>query len=126
MVGGGKTLESYGYDGFGRVRKHRSLTDSGQTSTTTFTYDPLDRTAAKTTDAGSDDAETTEFDYLGLSSKVLSEQVAGQVQRSYTYSPWGARLSQIKHDTDTGGPQRSWYGYTPHHDVGTLTGEGGD
>lgn len=125
VAGGGQTLESYGYDGFGRVSRHRSLTETGDMSTTRFAYDPLDRTAAKTTDAGGDGAETTEFDYLGLSGRVLSERVAGRVQRSYTYSPWGRRLSQVIRDTGSGGPETSWYGYTPHHDVGTLTGGDG-
>ncbi|WP_116042739.1 hypothetical protein [Amycolatopsis palatopharyngis] len=75
------------------------------------------------------EAETTEFDYLGLSDKVITEEIGGQIQRSYAYSAWGQQLSQLKHDTDGGGPEvgeDSFYGYNPHTDVETLTSESGD
>ncbi|WP_245976525.1 RHS repeat-associated core domain-containing protein [Amycolatopsis palatopharyngis] len=64
-----------------------------------------------------------------MSDKVVTEEIGGQVQRSYAYSAWGARLSQVKHDTDGTGPEvieDSFYGYNPHTDVETLTSETGD
>ncbi|SFB50393.1 RHS repeat-associated core domain-containing protein [Amycolatopsis marina] len=84
----------------------------------------MDRTTTKTADG-----ETTEFAYLGLTDKVITEEIGGQIQRSYAYSAWGARLSQVKHDTDGTGPEvteDSFYGYNPHTDVETLTSETGD
>jgi RHS repeat-associated protein len=64
-----------------------------------------------------------------LSDKVVTEEIAGRIQRSYAYNPWGRRLSQLKHDTDGTGPEtseESFYGYNPHSDVETLTTPGGD
>ncbi|WP_024877229.1 hypothetical protein [Saccharomonospora piscinae] len=60
---------------------------------------------------------------------MVTEEISGQLQRSYTYSPWGQRLSQLTHDTDGTGPEQSelsYYGYNPHTDVETLTSESGD
>ncbi|MEV7205225.1 MULTISPECIES: RHS repeat-associated core domain-containing protein [unclassified Streptomyces] len=84
---------------------------------TTYTFDPLDRTASKTADG-----KTTDFEYLGLSSEVLDEKVAGELTKSYQYSPWGQRLSQVKHNTD--GTTED--GYNSHTDVETLTDDNGD
>jgi len=42
-------LEKITYDGFDRIAEHKKLEDDGNTSTTTrYTYDPLDRTASRT------------------------------------------------------------------------------
>ncbi|WP_203453973.1 RHS repeat-associated core domain-containing protein, partial [Jiangella aurantiaca] len=123
VTSAGLVIERYTYDGFDRVATHRSLESDGSSSTTAYAYDPMDRTASRTSDAGTAGAEITEFSYLGLSGEVLSEEVAGQIQTSYQYSPWGQRLSQIKYTTDTGGSveEDSYYGYNPHTDVETLT-----
>lgn len=120
VVAGGtdKILESYKYDGFDRTLEHKSTNDAGVSKTSTYKYDPLDRTQAKTADG-----KTTTFDYLGLTDKVVAEEVAGALSRTYTYDAWGQRLGQIKHDTAT--PQESYYGYNVHSDVETLTTEGG-
>jgi RHS repeat-associated protein len=75
--------------------------------------------------AGTPSEKTTTFDYLGLSGEVIDEQVAGQLQRSYQYSPWGERLSQTKHNTG-GTTEDSFYGYDPHTSVETLTNTSGD
>jgi hypothetical protein len=66
-----------------------------------------------------------DFNYLGLSGEVLSEEIAGQIQTSYQYSPWGHRLSQVKFKAG-GVEEDSFYGYNPHADVETLTSEAGD
>ncbi|MGJ3560729.1 hypothetical protein ACR6C2_29230 [Streptomyces sp. INA 01156] len=45
--------------------------------------------------------------------------------KSYQYSPWGERLSQIKHSSD-GSTEDGYYGYNGHTDVETLTDNNGD
>jgi RHS repeat-associated protein len=121
---GGIQLERYTYDGFDRVREHTS-NDGTASNTTRYAYDPLDRTISRTSNIGGANEERTDFNYLGLSGEVLNEEIAGQIQTSYQYSPWGQRLSQVKFQA--GGVQEdSFYGYNPHYDVETLTGETGD
>ena len=56
---------------------------------------------------------------------MLDEEVAGKLTKSYQYSPWGERLSQVKHNTD-GDEEDGYYGYNPHTDVETLTDKTGD
>jgi YD repeat-containing protein len=125
VTAAGTVLERYRYDGFDRIAEHTKKTGSGATETTAYSYDPLDRTTSRTGNAGSTGAKTTDFAYLGLSGEVLSEEIAGQVQKSYQYSPWGQRLSQIKHNTD-GTEEDGFYGYNPHTDVEVLTDPAGD
>jgi RHS repeat-associated protein len=119
VSGGGKILESSSYDGFDHVVTHTKLTGTGATDTTTYAYDPLDRTASETTGG-----KTTDYDYLGLSSQVIDETVAGTLTKSYQYSPWGERLSQITHNSD-GTQDLAVYGYNSHSDVETLTDQSG-
>ena len=48
--------------------------------------------------------------------------------KSYQYSPWGERLSQVKHNTD-GTTEDGYYGYNgynSHTDVETVTDKNGD
>ncbi|MET9066463.1 RHS repeat domain-containing protein [Streptosporangium sandarakinum] len=126
ITGGGKVREKYTYDGFDHVTRHEKLGGDGATSTvTTYTYDPLDRTTSKTEKEGTDKAKTTAYSYLGLSGEVLDEEVAGKLVRSFQYSPWGERLSQVK-TTAAGGEESSYYGYNAHTDVEDITGESGD
>jgi RHS repeat-associated protein len=125
VTAAGILLERYAYDGFDRVAEHRKLTDTGSTSTTRYTYDPLDRTASRTKDAGGAGEKRTDFNYLGLSGEVVSEEIAGDIQASYQYSLWGERLSQVKFKPG-GVEEDSFYGYSPHTDVETLTSETGD
>ncbi|MER7537820.1 DNRLRE domain-containing protein [Streptomyces sp. NPDC097704] len=121
VVAGGKVVEDRDYDGFDHVVKNAKLqTDGVTTKTTTYVFDPLDRTASKT-EAG----KTTDFNYLGTSSEVLNEAVAGEVTKSYQYSPWGERLAQLKKNTD-GSEELGVYGYNGHTDVETLTDTTGD
>lgn len=56
---------------------------------------------------------------------MLDEKVAGALTKSFQYSPWGERLSQVKHNTD-GTSEDGYYGYNSHTDVETLTDENGD
>jgi RHS repeat-associated protein len=125
VTAAGQVLERYVYDGFDRIAEHTKTTVTATTETTSYTYDPLDRTTSRTDNSGSAGEETTDFAYLGLSGEVLSEEIAGEVQKSYQYSPWGQRLSQITHNTD-GTEQDGYYGYNPHTDVETLTDTTGD
>ncbi|MFE4579683.1 RHS repeat-associated core domain-containing protein [Streptomyces chartreusis] len=50
---------------------------------------------------------------LGLSGEILDEKVSGELTKSYQYSPWGERLSQVKHSTD-GTTEDGYYGYTAY------------
>ncbi|WP_455432609.1 golvesin C-terminal-like domain-containing protein [Streptosporangium canum] len=125
ITGGGKTQEKYTYDGFDHVVKHEKLGADNAGTITTYTYDPLDRTTSKTEKTGTANAKTTAYSYLGLSAEVLDEEVAGKLTRSFQYSAWGERLSQVKIKAD-GGEESSYYGYNAHTDVETLTSETGD
>jgi RHS repeat-associated protein len=124
VTAAGQILERNVYDGFDHVVEHRER-NGATTVTTRYTFDPLDRTSSKTTDVGTAKEKTTTFTYLGLSGEVLDEAVAGQITRSYQYSPWGERLSQVKHNPD-GTEEDSFYGYNPHTDVESVTEEDGD
>ncbi len=126
VQGGGKVWEKYTYDGFDHVVEHEKLGGDGATSRVTkYTYDPLDRTTTKTEKEGTAEAKTTTYSYLGLSAEVLDEEVAGQLTKSFQYSPWGERLSQVK-VADEGREESSYYGYNPHTDVEQITSETGD
>ncbi|MFJ7159462.1 DNRLRE domain-containing protein [Streptomyces sp. NPDC101118] len=120
VTAAGKVIERNVYDGFDHVVESQKADGQGVLKSTKYTFDPLDRTASKTADG-----KTTEFSYLGLSGEVLGEEVAGQVVKSYQYSPWGERLSQVKHNAD-GSKEDGYYGYNSHTDVETLTDSGGD
>ncbi|MFF3250744.1 DNRLRE domain-containing protein [Actinacidiphila glaucinigra] len=116
----GKVIERSVYDGFDHVVESQKADSAGVLKSTTYVFDPLDRTASKTADG-----KTTDFEYLGLSGEVLDEKVAGALTKSYQYSPFGERLSQIKHNTD-GTTEDGYYGYNGHTDVETLTDTTGD
>ncbi|MCO1597713.1 DNRLRE domain-containing protein [Micromonospora sp. RHAY321] len=124
VTAAGTVIERNVYDGFDHIVENRKNTGSA-TSVTKYTFDPMDRTTTKTTDAGGAKAKTTTFNYLGLSGEVLDEEVAGKLTKSYQYSPWGQRLSQVTHNTD-GTDEDVYYGYNPHTDVETLTDKTGD
>ncbi|WP_446473716.1 golvesin C-terminal-like domain-containing protein [[Kitasatospora] papulosa] len=117
---GGKVVERSVYDGFDHVVESQKLDAGGAMKSTTYAFDPLDRTTSKTADG-----RTTDFEYLGLSGEVLDEKVAGALTKSFQYSPWGERLSQSKHNTD-GTTEDGYYGYNSHTDVETLTDGNGD
>ncbi|MGW0084406.1 golvesin C-terminal-like domain-containing protein [Streptomyces sp. NPDC003393] len=116
----GKIVSRKVYDGFDHVVESQKEDSTGTLKSTTYTFDPMDRTASK-----SADGETTEYSYLGLSGQVLDEKVAGELTKSYQYSPWGERLSQITHNSD-GTTEDGYYGYNSHTDVETLTDDNGD
>ncbi|MEV4713875.1 hypothetical protein [Micromonospora sp. NPDC049374] len=124
VTAAGQVIEKNLYDGFDHITENRKKVGTS-TTVTRYTYDPLDRTATKTTDAGGAKEKTTTFNYLGLSSEVLDEEVAGELTKSYQYSPWGQRLSQITHKDD-GTEEEAYYGYNPHTDVEQLTDETGN
>ncbi|WP_233257146.1 RHS repeat-associated core domain-containing protein [Promicromonospora sp. AC04] len=125
VVSAGLTISRTTYDGFDHIATSEKLNESGGMDSTTYAYDPLDRTASKT--AG---GETTDYTYLGLSSEVLGEEVAGELTKSYQYSPWGQRLSQITHQADpengVEAGESAYYGYNAHTDVETLTDDAGN
>nr|WP_185124448.1 DNRLRE domain-containing protein [Streptomyces sp. TLI_185] len=120
VTSGGQIIERSVYDGFDHVVESQKRDDTGAMKSTTYAFDPLDRTTSKTANG-----KTTDFEYLGLSSDVLDEKVAGTLTKSYQYSPWGERLSQIKHNSD-GTTEDGYYGYNSHSDVETLTDKNGD
>ncbi|MFD0035478.1 DNRLRE domain-containing protein [Streptomyces sp. NPDC127172] len=117
---GSKVIERSVYDGFDHVAESQMADDTGTLKSTKYTFDPLDRTASKTADG-----KTTDYDYLGMSGEVLDERVGTELTKSYQYSPWGERLSQVKHNTD-GTTDDGYYGYNSHSDVETLTDKNGD
>jgi YD repeat-containing protein len=128
VTSAGQIIESYSYDGFDRTSTHRKL-DAGSLQATSYAYDPLDRTTSKTEQAGTPSAKTTAFAYLGLTDQVVTERTNGTLARTYQYDAFGQRLSQVKKDTDGGGPEveeTSHYGYNPHTDVETLTNDDGN
>jgi RHS repeat-associated protein len=122
--GTGAIVERNVYDGFDHIIENRK-TAGGVTATTRYTFDPLDRTTSETTHVGAANQKVTNFTYLGLSTEVLDENVAGTVTKSYQYSPWGERLSQTIHKDD-GTTEDGYYGYNPHGDVDQVTDQGGD
>ncbi|MEO3748013.1 DNRLRE domain-containing protein [Plantactinospora sp. B5E13] len=124
VTSAGTVIERNVYDGFDHTVEKRTKNSTG-TSVTKYTFDPLDRTTTKTTDAGGAKEKTTTFNYLGLSTEVLDEEVAGKLAKSYQHSPWGERLSQVTHKDD-GTEEDAYYGYNPHTDVEQLTDETGD
>jgi len=125
VIANNQVVEENVYDGFDRVSEHTGLSNSGSTTTTKFAHDPLDRTTAQTTNASTASEKTTNFSYLALSQDVLSEDVAGRITKSYQYSPWGERLSQVKFNPD-GSSEDVYYGYNDHTDVEDITDKNGD
>ncbi len=73
VTSAGTVIERNVYDGFDHVVENRKLGSGGSTSTTRYAFDPLDRTASKTTDAGGAKEKTTVFGYLGLSGDGSAE-----------------------------------------------------
>ncbi|SOD84265.1 RHS repeat-associated core domain-containing protein [Streptomyces sp. Ag109_G2-15] len=116
----GKIISRSVYDGFDHIVESQKTDATGALKSTTYTFDPLDRTTSKTANG-----KTTDYEYLGLSNEVLDEKVAGTLTKSYQYSPWGERLSQIKYNSD-GTTEDGYYGYNGHTDVETLTDKNGD
>ncbi|MFE5026871.1 DNRLRE domain-containing protein [Streptomyces sp. NPDC056656] len=116
----GKVIQRSVYDGFDHVVESQKMDDTGALKSTKYSFDPLDRTTSKTAEG-----KTTDYEYLGLSGEVLDEKVGSQLTKSYQYSPWGERLSQIKHNAD-GTTEDGYYGYNSHTDVETLTDKNGD
>ncbi|MFG2091264.1 DNRLRE domain-containing protein [Spirillospora sp. NPDC048824] len=115
---GGQINQKYRYDGFDRIASQTAGTGSAA-KTTTYTYDPFDRTTSKT-----EGSKRTDFTYLATGSEVLTEEVAGKVTKSYEYSAWGSKLTQLKH-TDPG-QEISQYIYHPRGDVEAITKPNGD
>ncbi|MFI0409215.1 DNRLRE domain-containing protein [Actinomadura sp. 3N508] len=125
VTAGGAVVERNDYDGFDRVEKHEERGPSGALTETEYTYDPFDRTSSKTTDPGGSDEKTTTYNYLGTTANVLSEEVSGQITKSYQYSPWGERLSQVKFNAG-GATEDGYFGYNDHTDVDLVTDATGD
>lgn len=127
VVAGGKTISRTTYDGFDHIKVAEKASDAGILEATRYTYDPLDRTASKTTSGTG--GKTTNYTYLGLSQEVLGEEVAGELTKSYQYSPWGQRLSQVSHKADAEAGveagETGYYGYNAHTDVETITDDTG-
>ncbi|MFE7243950.1 DNRLRE domain-containing protein [Streptomyces sp. NPDC057580] len=113
---GGAAVEENTFDGFdrliGTVRKA-----GDKTNTTDYRYDALDRTVEKRVN----NAVTYEYNYLGLSNEVFSEELDGTLARTYQFGLDGERLSQLNHLNGDSG----YYGYNSHGDVETFTSYAG-
>jgi YD repeat-containing protein len=84
VTAAGATLQSNTYDGFDNLASTTQMSSSGSSTTTSYTYDSLNRMATQTTGAG-----TTSFSYLGASSQVASESDPGSTSKTYDYTPAG-------------------------------------
>ncbi|MFD3663559.1 DNRLRE domain-containing protein [Streptomyces sp. NPDC058659] len=120
VTSAGKVVGRSVYDGFDHVVESQKMDGTGAMQSTKYAFDPLGRTQSKTADG-----KTTSFSYLGLSSEVLGEEVAGQLTASYQYSPWGERLSQVKRNTD-GTTEDAYYSYNRRTDVDAVTDANGN
>ncbi|SFX68203.1 RHS repeat-associated core domain-containing protein [Thermoactinomyces sp. DSM 45891] len=121
---GEQVREQYGYDPFDNVREHiKTNKETKDPIKTQFAYDSLDRTIAKVEQAGTDQSKKTNFDYLGTTEQVISEEVADQITRSYVYSAWGERMAMTKAGEK---PETSYYGTNTDVDVELLTDEKGN
>ncbi|MFG1859194.1 DNRLRE domain-containing protein [Actinomadura geliboluensis] len=125
VTAAGQIIERNNYNGFDHVTENQKR-NAGGVTTTRYTYDPLDRTTTKTTNAGTSNAKTTTYGYLGLSGEVLDESIAGDITKTYQYSPWGERLSQVRFKPDSSPKEDGYYGYNSHTDVETVTDSTGD
>lgn len=115
---GGDVVEQNSFDGFDRLAGTVRKQDDGTATTTAYRYDALDRTVEKSVD----DAWTEEYNYAGLSSEVLSEQLDGTLTHTYGYGPDGERLSQLDHLSGFA----DYYSYNSHGDVDAITDYTGD
>ncbi|HEX6340286.1 RHS repeat-associated core domain-containing protein [Umezawaea sp.] len=124
VTAAGQQVEKYVYDGFDHTAEHRA--GSGEaTRTTKYVYDPLDRTVSQNSTGGGAEAKKVEMFYLGLSEQVLTENLNGELNKSYQYSPHGELLSQVSVEDD-GTEKDSYFAFNPHSDVESVTDESGD
>ncbi|MFD7284479.1 DNRLRE domain-containing protein [Streptomyces sp. NPDC059863] len=118
---GGQTIQKNTYDGFDRTKRSRS--GAGASAVTTdYVHDPFDRTVSETTSGA--ESRTRTFTYLGMDDQVLREELSGKADKSYQLSPWGQKLTQIKH-LDTGSKEYSQFTYSPRGDVEAITKDNG-
>ncbi|MFI6726491.1 DNRLRE domain-containing protein [Streptomyces atratus] len=118
----GSVQQKNTYDGFDRIAKSTAGTGASAKSTS-YVYDAFDRTVSESTSGTG--GKTTVFTYLGMEDKVLREEVAGKATKSYQYSPWGQKLTQIKHSTDAT-KEYSQFLYHPKGDVEAITKDDGN
>lgn len=126
VTAGGQVQERNTYDGFDHIVEHQQRGAGGSLDTTDFTYDPLDRKISQTTGVGTSAPQTTDYAYLGLSGALISELRDGAQTKSYTYTPGGQRLSQIRYHSDGTAPTPDYYTYNDHADVEAVTGSDGN
>ncbi|MBS7532027.1 hypothetical protein IC619_016395, partial [Hazenella sp. IB182353] len=82
--------------------------------TTQFTYDGLDRTTSKVEHVGTEQEQTTTFDYRATSGEMISESVDGKKTNSYVYTASGNLFSMVK-ETEQGADETSYYQYNGSH-----------
>jgi RHS repeat-associated protein len=114
VTSGTTVQQSNVYDGFDNL-----VSQTSPSGTTSYTYDSLNRMATQTSGG-----TTTSFSYLGLSSDLATESQAGNLTKSYTYTPSDQRLSQTQYGTG-GTATTAYYTYNSHSDVEALTGSTG-
>ncbi|MBS7532049.1 hypothetical protein IC619_016575, partial [Hazenella sp. IB182353] len=93
---GEQVVESYQYDLYDNIAKHQKQNkDKTGMLTTQFTYDGLDRTTSKVEHVGTEQEQTTTFDYLATSGEMISESVDGKKTNSYVYTASGNLFSMV-------------------------------
>lgn len=126
ITSNGVMQEEYKYDEFDNLIEHQKLKEDKTTMLKTqYAYDALDRTISKTENVGTAQSKKTDYNYLGATDQLISEEVDGVVIRSYQYSPWGERLSMMKKN-DQGVNETSYYLNNTDVDVEMLLDEQGN
>jgi len=125
VTSAGQVQQRNTYDGFDHIAEHQQLNATGSMDVTDYAYDPLDRKTSQTTGVGTISPNTTNYAYLALSGELISELHNGTQTKSYTYSPYGQRLSQTTNNSD-GTQTPSYYTYNDHSDVQAVTGSDGN
>lgn len=121
----GEIAQRYVYDGFDRTVEQHAIAGD-ETSVTLYEHDPFDRTVSRTDDAGTADAETIDYAYLGTGGQVISEHLDGALHRTYQYGPGGLRLSMHAFTEAEVPEEASYYSYSPRGDVAAITDEAGN
>ncbi|MDQ1743407.1 MAG: hypothetical protein QOE23_1746, partial [Pseudonocardiales bacterium] len=122
--GTSSALVNYSYDGLDRLTGYK---DAGGIDTS-YEYDALDR-QTRQEKHGSTGGPTTNFSYLGLSSKVTKEEQLGSggaISRTkdYSYDAYGSANGMT--DTPTGQASKSYsYGKDPQGSVSQLIDDAG-
>lgn len=120
----GTVGQRYNYDGFDNIILQSQDTGTA-TSTTTASYDSLNRAITETI-SGDGTSQTDTPQYLGTSKTVASDSInfgTGTDTKVYDYSATGERLAMFDSESSDTGPsnETGYYTYNQHQDVEALT-----